>query len=96
MKQAVLALSLLLFLPVLALLSASAHAQVRSEADCEKLENALAYNACLAELGPRVGERRPAAAGARKDAGGPVKRLPGGRKAATFDVISRDPDSDRK
>ncbi len=88
MKQAVLALSLLLFLPVLALLSASAHAQVRSEADCEKLENALAYNACLAELGPRVGERRPAAAGASRGATNPVQRRPDGKKAATFDVIT--------
>jgi hypothetical protein len=84
MKSTMLALSLLLLASPLL----PAHAQARSEADCEKLENALAYNACLAELGPRVGERRPASAGAATAPGNPVQRRPDGKKAATFDVIT--------
>ncbi len=91
MKPLLLALSLLLLPPVLAnlaLLQSTAHAESRSEADCEKLEGALAYNACLAELGPRVGERRRSSVGKTGGAANPVQRRPGGRKAATFDVIT--------
>jgi hypothetical protein len=90
MKLLILALSLLLTIP------ASTHAQAqnkgrpeaRTEADCEKLDEALAFNACLAELGPRVGERRPAIAGPASPSRNPVQRRPDGRKAATFDVIT--------
>jgi len=88
------ALPLLLLMPVLALLPlsplspAAAHAQSRSEADCEKLAEALAYNACLAEFGPRVGERRATTAGSQQMPGGTVQRRPDGRKAASFDVIT--------
>jgi hypothetical protein len=84
MKSAIVALSVLLFAsPPL-----PAHAQARSEADCEKIEEALAYNACLAEHGPRVGERRPTSAGAARTPANPVQRRPDGKKAATFDVIT--------
>lgn len=55
MRKLLLILSLLLFLPLLALAPRSAGAQ--GEADCEKHVEALAYNACLAALGPLVGER---------------------------------------
>jgi hypothetical protein len=84
MKSTMLALSLLLLASPLL----PAHAQARSEADCEKLENALAYNECLAELGPRLGERRPAAAGTARTTSNPVQRRPDGKKAATFDAIT--------
>ncbi|MDJ1157598.1 hypothetical protein QNA08_05030 [Chelatococcus sp. SYSU_G07232] len=37
--------------------AALAQAKPRTLADCEKIEAALAYNACLASFGPRRGER---------------------------------------
>jgi hypothetical protein len=87
MKSVLLALSLFLLLPVANAPFLQAHAQANSEADCEKLENAFAYNACLAELGPRIGERRSTAGNQGRPAS-PVQRRPDGRKAATFDVIT--------
>lgn len=84
-RKLLLILSLLLFLPLLALAPRSAGAQ--GEADCEKHAEALAYNACLAALGPRVGERRRVSVDERRPAN-PVQRRSDGRKAATFDVIT--------
>jgi len=89
-RKLLLILSLLLFLPLLALAPRSAGAQ--GEADCEKHVEALAYNACLAALGPLVGERslgegRGSTVEQRRP-GNPVQRRPDGRKAATFDVIT--------
>jgi len=84
MRSILLALSLWLIVPN----AVHAQVKVRTEADCEKLEEALAYNACLAELGPRVGERRPVVTGAPSASRNPVLRRQGGRKAATFDVIT--------
>lgn len=43
-----------------ALLPFAALAQTpASVSDCERIQNALAYNECLASFGPKVGERRP-------------------------------------
>ncbi|HSP23650.1 MAG TPA: hypothetical protein VLQ65_00605 [Saliniramus sp.] len=90
MKKLLPALSLLLLSTLAAFTPASVSAQ--SEADCEKHVEALAYNACLAALGPRVGESRRSSV-ASPDASqsrptNPVQRRPDGRKAATFDVIT--------
>ena len=87
MKTILTALLLLLF-PV-SLADAQTPSRARLEADCEKISEALAYNACLAELGPRVGERRSAPPSRVQSGLIPVERRPGGRKAATFDVITR-------
>lgn len=84
MKIFFLALSLVLALPA----AAQAQNASRTEADCEKIDEALSYNACLAELGPRVGERRPSVAGPATTRRNAVQRRPDGRKAATFDVIT--------
>ncbi len=65
----------------------AAFPQAAAGKDCEAIEEALAYNACLAEQGPRVGERR-AAPRTRSSGGIAVERRPGGRKAATFEVIT--------
>lgn|GEM_PF-4005204 len=95
MRKLLLILSLLLFLPLLALAPRSAGAQ--GEADCEKHVEALAYNACLAALGPLVGERslgeRSLGEGRgstveQRRPGNSVQRRSDGRKAATFDVIT--------
>lgn len=90
MKKLLPALSLLLLSSLAALIPTSVSAQ--SEADCEKHVEALAYNACLAALGPRVGEsRRSPAASPDVSLGrptNPVQRRPDGRKAATFEVIT--------
>lgn len=88
MKKAIVALSLALLVSIPALSGAPAHAQARSEADCEKYVDAFAFNACLAELGPRVGEPRRSSVESRDRPANPVQRRPGGRKAATFDVIT--------
>jgi len=94
-RKLLLILSLLLFLPLLALAPRSAGAQ--GEADCEKHVEALAYNACLAALGPLVGERslgeRSLGEGRgstveQRRPGNSVQRRSDGRKAATFDVIT--------
>jgi hypothetical protein len=84
------ALSFLLSIPTAAHAQAQnlVRAEARTEADCERLDEALAYNACLAELGPRVGERRPAIASPAPSSRNPVQRRPDGRKSATFDVIT--------
>ncbi|HEY8567408.1 MAG TPA: hypothetical protein VIL65_18050 [Beijerinckiaceae bacterium] len=41
------------------LLPSVAGAQARSIQDCEKIKADLAYNQCLADFGPRMGERAP-------------------------------------
>jgi hypothetical protein len=51
-------LRLLAILAVLCLPGAAlAQGKPRSIEDCEKIEEPLAYNACLASFGPRRGER---------------------------------------
>lgn len=68
-----------------------------SVSDCERIQNALAYNECLASFGPKVGERRPriAAGGGeyqarsvrRRGRGGrTVLRGRGGRQSAVFEI----------
>lgn len=92
MRHILIALSLLLMVSATTQAQAQAQdqgqAEPRTEAACDRLNEALAYNACLAELGPRVGERRPALAGLPLLRSNLVQRRPDGRKAATFDVIT--------
>ncbi len=84
---------------LLALFPFAAFAQTapQSVSDCERIQNALAYNECLASFGPRVGERRPriAAGGGeyqgratrRRGRGGrAMVRGRGGRQSAVFEI----------
>ncbi|HYF54898.1 MAG TPA: hypothetical protein VEA41_11625 [Salinarimonas sp.] len=88
----------------LALLPAAALAQgaPRSIEDCERIKVDLAYNQCLANFGPKVGER-PARGGpvaedyeenakpavrSRRGRAAAYQRGRRGRRAASFDVVS--------
>jgi hypothetical protein len=62
-----------------------------SVSDCERIQNALAYNECLASFGPKVGERRPRVAaggrgvyGAADAASGAVAGASPSRRAASI------------
>ncbi|KAA2235607.1 hypothetical protein [Salinarimonas soli] len=90
---------------LLILLPASAFAQgaPRSIADCERIKVDMAYNQCLAEFGPKRGERPPrgaqvsesgeeaAPAAVRSSRRGRASYQRGrrGRKAASFTVGGR-------
>jgi len=82
---------------LLALFPFAALAQTpASVADCERIENALAYNECLASFGPKVGERQPRVAvgggeyqarpADRRGRGGRTVRGRSGRQAASFEI----------
>ena len=86
---------------LVALLPFTAVAQTpapRSIADCERIQNALAYNECLASFGPRVGERRARAVVTEPDGeerqvrrsrrGRSIARGRRGRQAASFEIRS--------
>ena len=73
----------------------------KSVEDCERIKADLAYNACLASFGPKRGERpaqtaavdpeeEPARSTSVRDRrrGGTTLRGRGGRKAASFDVVT--------
>lgn len=91
--------ALLLCLPAAAL----AQATPRSIEDCERIKVDMAYNQCLAQFGPKVGERasrggpvaedytdesRPAVRGSRRGRAA-YQRGRRGRQVARFDVVSR-------
>lgn len=76
------------------------NAAPKSIEDCESIKADLAYNACLAEFGPKVGERtarvalpsdevedEPAVKSTRGTKGKQVRNR-GGRKTASFDVVT--------
>lgn len=86
---------------LLALLPCAAFAQTPSAAssvaDCERIQNALAYNECLASFGPKVGERRPRITASGAEYQGRAVRRPGrgsrtvvrgrgGRQSAVFEI----------
>jgi hypothetical protein len=89
------ALVLLLCAPTLAF----AQPAPKSIADCEKIKGDLAYNQCLANFGPKVGERRsrgvepadgddePAMTRGRRGRSSYAGR--GGRQRAVFDIGGR-------
>jgi hypothetical protein len=76
--------------------AAMAQPAPKSIADCEKIKGDLAYNQCLANFGPKMGERRPRAAAAasaddepvvtrgRRGRSGYARR--GGRQRAVFEI----------
>ena len=51
---------------------------------CARLEEPIAYNACLAEHGPRAAATRPASP--NEEASGPVRRTRRGRQQLEFSV----------
>jgi hypothetical protein len=69
---------------VFAALVFAAPAAAQRPDPCARFEEPLAYNACLAEHGPRAGATRPAAA--TDEAGGRVQRAPRGRQRLEFNV----------
>ncbi len=83
---------------LLALVPFAALAQTpASVSDCERIQNALAYNECLASFGPKVGERRPRIAAGGGEYTGRATRQRGrggrvairgrsGRQSASFEV----------
>ena len=72
----------------------------KSIADCEKIKGDLAYNQCLANFGPKVGERRSRGGVAQADGddepvmtrgrrGRSSYARRGGRQRAVFDIGGR-------
>lgn len=51
---------------------------------CARFEEPLAYNACLAEHGPRAPATRPATES--EEGGGPARRAPHGRQRLEFNA----------
>ena len=80
-------------------LAAAAQPAPKSIADCEKIKGDLAYNQCLANFGPKMGERRssgasaaasaaadePASTRGRRSRSAAHARHPG-RQRAAFDI----------
>lgn len=91
--------ALLIALPGAAL----AQGAPRSIADCERIKADLAYNQCLAEFGPKFGERAPRGGPVAEDGGDEPRRTVRssrrgrsayqrgrrGRQAASFNIVSR-------
>ncbi len=92
--------ALLFVLPAAAL----AQGAPRSIEDCERIRVDLAYNQCLAQFGPKIGERAPRGGPVAEEGGdeprqavrasrrgrASVQRGRRGRQAASFDIIARE------
>jgi len=53
---------------------------------CARFEEPLAYNACLAEHGPRAAGKGTRPASPDEEASGPIRRAPHGRQRLEFNV----------
>jgi hypothetical protein len=62
----------------------AAPAAAQRQDPCARLEEPIAYNACLAEHGPRAAASRPASP--NEETSGAVRRTPHGRRRLEFNL----------